>query len=307
MATTPAGSVGSGPSHQGESVCAAVVLHNPEPELLAAQRAATAAQVAELLYVDNGGGRAAAAVRAGDLAVADGLVWLGDGTNPGLAAGLNLALRAAVARGHAWCLLLDQDSIPDPGLVSTLREGAQAAPDILAAGPAIRDEHTGVVEHFARLRLPLNRRITPADVAPDAFFDVDFLITSGTLVRLGLLHRAGWMDEDLFIDCVDFDWSFRARSRGLRLVATFATQLRHRRGDAVVRLPGMALRLHSASRLAYMHRNRVRLYRRRYVPLAWKVHDLARLVVKLALLLAFVPGRRERVAAVLRGLREGLA
>lgn len=290
-------------------VGAAVVLYHPDLPLLVAQRDAVLDQVDEVLYVDNG-------MSAGDLAVLTQtgvgdparVSVVGDGVNVGLARGLNLALAEAARRGWTHCLLLDQDSVPVRGMVDILREGLATEGSVVAVGPAIQDELTGVVEDFARLRLPLNTRIRSAEADQPSFFDVDFLITSGTLIAMDLLDRAGFMDESLFIDCIDFDWSFRARSRGLRLLATFRTTLSHRRGDSVHALPGGGvLRVHSADRMYYMHRNRVRLYRRPYVPVAWKVHDVARLVVKLALLTVFVPHRRARMVAALRGIRDGLA
>ena len=80
-----------------------------------------------------------------------------------------------------------------------------------------------------------------------------------------------------------------------------------RRGDDVVRTPGgFPIRVHSPVRLYYMHRNRVRLYSRPYVPLAWKVHDFGRMIVKLGLLMVFVPQRLSRLRAVVRGLGDGV-
>ncbi len=194
---------------------------------------------------------------------------------------------------------------------ATLRRGFTAPHEsdrpVIAVGPAIVDELEGKPEYFTRLRLLRNRRISSAADAVTEFFEVDFLITSGTMVDLGRLPAAGFNDESLFIDSIDFDWSFAAGARGFALLATFSTTLSHRRGDHVVRAPGgYLIRVHSPVRLYYMHRNRVRLYTRGYVPLAWKVHDFGRMIVKLGLLMAFVPQRRARLRAAVRGLRDGV-
>ncbi|MBK8469011.1 MAG: glycosyltransferase [Actinomycetales bacterium] len=290
------------------AVLALVVLYRPDPALLAGQRAGLADQVDRVVYVDNGDGVAALGLGAGSPVTRPGDTVIGSGVNVGLAAALNVGLAHARACDAQQVLLLDQDSVPAADLVVALQRALATDPArAVAAGPAIVDELTGESEYFARLRLPLNRRIHSAEEAGAEFFDVDFLITSGTLLDLALAERVGPMDESLFIDSLDFDWSFRARAMGLRLLATFSTTLRHRRGDQVVVTPVGKLRVHSASRMYFMHRNRIRLYRRRYVPLAWKVHDVGRLVVKLGLLLIFVPGRLDRLRAVLRGIRDGLS
>ena len=293
------------------AVQAVVVTYQPDPALLLEQYHALRGQVERVVYVDNGGGRQALA----EVADAPDVVLLGSGENAGLASALNLALARLATEGVEFALLLDQDSLPDPGLVDTLLRGftaprepeeARRRPGVAAVGPAILDQLEGRAEYFARLRLFGNTRIhSAADVATE-FFDVDFLITSGTLLHLPTLADIGPMDEELFIDSVDFEWSFRARARGYALLATFSATLRHRRGDDLCHTPLGPLRIHSPSRLYYMHRNRIRLYRRGYVPIAWKVHDLGRWLVKLALLMMFAPDRRGRLAAVTRGLRDGL-
>jgi rhamnosyltransferase len=288
-------------------VHAVVVAYHPDRELLLEQYRAVRDQVERVVYVDNSGGREAL-VAAGIADAADVLL-IGSGANLGLATALNLALRRLQDDGAEYALLLDQDSLPDPGMVSTLLRGYDCpgrAP-VAAVGPAIVDLLEGRPEYFARLRLLGNRHIHSAADAPQEFFDVDFLITSGTLVRLSALADIGPMDDSLFIDSVDFEWSFRARSRGYALLATFSATLRHRRGDELHRAPfGLSIRIHSPSRLYYMHRNRIRLYTRGYVPIAWKAHDLGRWLVKLAALMAFVPERRQRLGAVARGVRDGL-
>jgi rhamnosyltransferase len=285
-------------------VYAVVVLYRPDEVLLHEQYDAIRTQLDGVLYVDNGGGRAGL----GAIADEPGVRVLGEGENLGLGVAINQALRDLSTQDARYALLLDQDSIPDPDLVSTLCRGFEQATGAVAAiGPAIIDELEGRPEYFTRLRLPLNTRIRSAADAPAEFFDVDFLITSGSLLNLALLAEVGLMDESLFIDSVDFDWSFHARARGFRLLATFSASMRHRRGDDLHPIPGgRSLRIHSAARMYYMHRNRVRLYTRGYVPLAWKVHDVGRMIVKLSLLLVFVPERGARGRAAVRGIWDGL-
>ena len=284
-----------------------MVLHHPDTTLLRAQYDAVRGQVHAVLYVDNSAGQAALA--GAGMATGDGLVLIGDGVNVGLAAALNHGLADVAAHGAGFALLLDQDSIPDPGMVATLHRlltaGSPSGHPVAAIGPAIVDELHGRTEYFARLRLPLNHRIHPSPDAP-ASFEVDFLITSGTLLPLSVLDAVGGMDENLFIDSIDFDWSFRATDHGYALLATFATTMRHRRGDELHRVGPLSLRLHSPFRLFYMYRNRVRLYRRGYVPAAWKVHDLGRMLVKMVLLAVFVPGRAKNLSAIWRGIYQGL-
>lgn len=294
-------------------VCAIVVLYRPEPALLRAQFDAVRPQVETVLYVDNGGGRNV--LQATGIAGSGGVELLGDGDNLGLGSALNAALTLLGGRREAhppeYALLLDQDSVPDPamvaGLLAGFAAGRPAGRPVAAVGPAIVDVLHDRPEYFTRLRLPLNRRITSTADAGTDFFEVDFLITSGSLVHLPVLSDVGLMDDSLFIDSLDFDWSFRARAKGYALLATFTTTLQHRRGDEVARGPaGLAIRVHSPTRLYYMHRNRVRLYTRGYVPMAWKVHDVGRMLVKFALLMVLAPRKAATARAVVCGIADGV-
>ena len=294
-------------------VYAVVVLYRPDQALLHEQFEAVRPQVDGVVYVDNGDGRRAL----GETGILDdqGVILLGDGDNLGLSTALNSALKLLLDErldsGTEFALLLDQDSLPEPDMVRTLRFGFESSTTarrpVAAVGPAIRDLLHDNAEYFVRLGLPFNRRIRCAADAGTEFFEVDFLITSGTLVHIPALVDVGLMDESLFIDSIDFDWSFHARSRGYALLATFATAMRHRRGDEIRRAPGgLSIRVHSAWRLYFMHRNRLRLYTRGYVPLAWKIHDFGRMLVKMGLLMAFVPNRPANLRAISRGIRDGL-
>jgi hypothetical protein len=53
-------------------------------------------------------------------------------------------------------------------------------------------------------------------------------------------------------------------------------------------------------------RNRLRLYRRGYVPRAWKLTDLPRLLFTFGYFSLFVRPRRENLRMMMRGFRDGL-
>ena len=306
---------------------AVVVLHHPDADLCRAQWESLVDQVDGVIYVDNGAGAGVLAGTAGVLAGTGGMPTASTGPavseqpsrpvvevtsghgNLGVAGGVNLGVKRAMARGASRVLLLDQDSVPAPGMVKVLGDILDSDARIAGAGPSIKDALEDRTEHFVRLRLPTNLRIPAGSQSHP--FDVDFLITSGSLLRCGLIGSIGGMDERLFIDSVDFEWSFRAKAAGYRLVATFATYLEHRRGDSIRRIGPLPIRLHSAARLYYMYRNRVRLYFRPYVPVEWKAHDIVRMILKAILILLFVPRRKTHLGGIVRGglagLRRGLA
>lgn len=292
-------------------VWAVVILHRPDADGVRRQHDALRAQVAGIVYYDNGGGRAA--LDALGLTDGDGLRCVGDGENVGIAEGLNRGLACARERGAQSALLLDQDSVPAATMVAELEAcRARAAahdPRVAAVGPAILDELRGEPEGFGHAVSRQARR-TPADAAArEAPVEVNYLITSGTLVPLSVIDDVGAMEADLFIDAVDFEWSFRARARGYKLYGAYGALLHHRRGERLHRVPlfGARIRVHSPTRHFYIFRNHLRLCFRPYMPTSWKLLGAWYLVRRLALFGLLVPPRVGHLAAMARGTWRGLS
>jgi rhamnosyltransferase len=97
------------------------------------------------------------------------------------------------------------------------------------------------------------------------------------------LNKAGEMNEALFIDNIDLEWSFRASVRGVALRGVPSAQLAHAIGDKVFGFWGRQIYLHSPTRQYYIMRNRLLLYAMPHVPLAWKLQDAWRAVIKVVL------------------------
>lgn len=228
--------------------------------------------------------------------------------NEGLGRAYNHGARLARDAGCRFVLLMDQDSLVAPDLVERLvaaHESLRPDTHVGAVGAAFVDAHTGRPAPFVRIGFPLNRKIP----APDhGCVEADFLISSGTLIALDVIDAVGGMDESLFIDNVDLEWSFRARAAGYRLFGVGDARMTHRIGHALHRLPlGLGhVIVHAPVRLYYMMRNRVLLYRQAHTPGVWIAQDVPRLVLKLLRLSLFVPPRRRNLRAMVRGLVDGV-
>ena len=283
------------------------VVYEPPPERLLAQLRAIAPQVDLCILVNNGDAKVLDEIvsRVPDSAA---IRVLHLGANLGVAAALNRGLDVAAQAGAEWALLLDQDSIPGEDFVAALLGDAlrqeQGSPQVAAIGPRIvmpRD-HTDLP--FIRLGWLRNQHLRGA---PGTTVDCDFLITSGCLVRLDAVARIGGFDEGLFIDSVDLEWSFRAKSKGYRLLGSFGTALDHEIGaSSRVVAGGLRIIVHPPVRLYFMTRNRFLLYRRNYVPAKWKLKDAGRMVMKFFVMCLFVAPRLQYAKMSWMGVRDGL-
>lgn len=293
---------------RASGVCAVVVTHHPDATLLAAQLAALQAQADGIVVVDNA--TPEDSVRA--LCAPHPQVELLSLTeNIGLAAALNAGItRARETPGMAYVLLMDQDSVPEPGMVTALkttlaRQSRHAR--VAAVGTRFLDPREGVDAPFVRIRFPVNRQLHCSGACDEVA--CDFLITSGSLIPLEVLDEVGDMDERLFIDNVDLEWCFRATSKGYSLFGVCGARMLHHHGATRHRVPGVprGVVVHTPRRLFYMMRNRVLLYRRAYTPRRWIAQDMPRLVVKFLLFALLIPPRRKNVHGMLAGLRAGIA
>lgn len=291
-------------------VCAVVITYQPQLDVLSQVIDSVTSQVGRVLIFDNATPPTALAAFPAflDQAEAEGVFVIRSLTNVGLGAAMNRAAEYASAAGFTYLLLLDQDSLPDPQMVATLKAASEElgkTEQIAAVGPQFSDRRNGHVAPFIKVRFPLNFKLFGG---PGQRVRCDFLISSGTLLSLDILERVGGMDERLFIDNVDMEWCFRARHHGFKLYGICDAQMRHSIGDTLraTWLKPSGVMIHKPIRLYYIMRNRILLYRRKETPAAWIAQDIPRLILKLFGTALFVAPRIKYLRMMLRGLFDGL-
>jgi rhamnosyltransferase len=92
----------------------------------------------------------------------------------------------------------------------------------------------------------------------EPFEEVEFVITSGSLIALSVHAIIGPFREELFIDSVDIDYCFRARAKGYRLIKARKLTMSHAIGASSrhsVLWMNKWTTNHSADRRYYMARN----------------------------------------------------
>ena len=95
-------------------------------------------------------------------------------------------------------------------------------------------------------------------------------MSSGTLIHRNAIEYVGLFEEPLFIDCVDFEWGWRARSLGVKLLLVREAFFSHTIGDGLHRYE----QLPSPIRHYYQTRNINYMLTRNYVPKLWKMKQL---------------------------------
>ena len=283
-------------------VCAVVVTFRPDLETASKVFDAVRPQVDELLVFDNASGSGFDALFEAEAARGSHVLRSPD--NIGIGAAINRAAGWAIGSGCTHLLMLDQDSVLESGAVQVLFDALERL-GAAAVGPQFRDARSGQLAPFVKIGFPFNEKLQGG---PGQVVEADFLITSGTLVNLQDFIASGGLDEGIFIDNVDLEWSFRMRHRGGRLYGVCDARMRHAIGDRLAwrGLKRSGVILHSPLRLYYIMRNRVLLYRRAETPAIWIAQDVPRLLLRFVGTGLFVSPRLRYLREMVRGLADGI-
>lgn len=263
-------------------VSAVLVTYNPDMEALHAAIQAVSGQVSDVFIVDN----ASSNFSFGWIDQVKGqenakLHLLRQEENLGIGAAHNIGIRHAIEQGSKFVLLLDQDSQVGPDMVVRLRSAYAMLNEkgfqVAALGPQYRDADNGMLSRFVKVGMFRFVHCGCEDnVSP---VDADFLVSSGSLIPVAALEAVGLMDESLFIDHVDTEWCFRAKSKGLKIFGLCGAVMTHALGEQRKEVWFLRKRIvpfHKPFRYYYMFRNSVLLYSRGYMPWSWKLADMIR-------------------------------
>lgn len=195
-------------------------------------------------------------------------------SNRGIAAAQNVGIKWAKENRYEHVLLLDQDSKVDEGFVRNLYKDyltiEEKNPKVGFIGPVFVDE-----ESSQEYKNYTDRN--------KAYNKTDALIASGCLISMECLEAVGGMDESLFIDLVDFEWCWRAGSKGYNGYMTRNVTMTHSIGKEYHNWHGFVLGVSAPFRYYYQYRNSLWLIRRRYVPRVWKIKAILRIPLDMIL------------------------
>ncbi|MFJ2529393.1 glycosyltransferase family 2 protein [Pseudomonas helmanticensis] len=218
--------------------------------------------------------------------------------NHGLAYAQNVGIDYALKHNYDFTLLLDQDSSPHSEFVNHLLHVFfdTELMNVAIVGPVIQDR-----------RLSFNSPACEADKVHA--IKKDFIIASGSLIKATALLEIGGMAEALFIDHIDHEWCFRARSFGYEIYESPQATLSHALGDKVISMwlfGRKNVSIHSPLRNYYKVRNAIYLCSLKYIPIRWRLFFLLQ-SIKVSVFSVLVAGeRRKRLHYLYMSLRDGI-
>lgn len=140
------------------------------------------------------------------------IIYLPVSQNNGIANALNIGLDEVTKLGYKWAMTLDQDSVMTEECVSKLKRQIMK----------VDCETTAIVG--------ANYEPTKLESEGD-FVDLDFMITSGSVMNMEIYQKMGAFIADMFIDAVDYEYCYRLKSKGYRIKRLNSALFTHRIGE----------------------------------------------------------------------------
>ena len=116
-------------------------------------------------------------------------------SNEGIASRLNTAVKETIEKKYDYLLTMDQDSSFKPGDFDKYKSFIQAT----------------TYKNVVQFGVNCQPNFTPPNEQPE---EVLTLITSGTILNLSIINNIGVFNEDLYIDFVDAEFSYRVVQKG---------------------------------------------------------------------------------------------
>ena len=282
------------------NVCAILVTYHPDAEFPARLRS-IARQAAALVIVDNGSDDAELRMLR-EIAADPAITLISNTANLGIAAALNIGIRCAATLEFRWALLFDQDSLVDGDMVETLCSAADSFPDggrLAIVGSRYRDRH-GEPTEPGKFQL-----------RGDQWDEVEWVITSGSLLSMAAYADIGPFREEFFIDYVDIDYCIRARAAGYRIIKTRRPVMSHSIGKPTQHTLLWMKKWttnHSADRRYYIARNDTVMLRERgnYRVGWWALKSFLRRVRSCKRILLYEEAKLPKIGAVCEGWWDGV-
>lgn len=209
--------------------------------------------------------------------------------NKGLPVNYNAAIQYGLENGFDYLLVLDQDSTFDKHFLDEYRKHLDE--DFLCLVPFLVHNNSDYEKSY-----PTKTKGT-CDYVKQS-------INSGTLIDLHKLPNDIRFDEDLFIDCVDFDFFWKIRKFGFKILRANSAKLHISLGN-ISRIGPFFLYNYSPFRLEKQTRDRVVFFRK---------HPLSAFSLWLFLFTIFCDAktvlfekeRHRKTKAIAKGFKEGL-
>lgn len=216
--------------------------------------------------------------------------------NYGIAYAQNIGIKEVIFQQYKYFIEIDQDSkLPDEyvnNIYATYIEISKKNNKIAGIGPLAVNKDTNDLYH--------NHNVL------DTIIEVDKTLSSGFFIPIVSLELIGFKDESLFIDLVDWEWCWRANSKGYKVYIDTSLRINHLLGDGHKSFYFFKIGIPSPIRHYYQYRNAIELSKRDYIPFQFKLKRFFIHFIKPIFYIIFYDSKIIRLSYIYRGIKDGI-
>lgn len=177
------------------------------------------------------------------------------GKNMGIAYAQNCGIEYAKNNYADFVLFSDQDTVYPTDFVEKSIETCDnyKMEKVAAVVPLFFNENK---KQYSQINIEKTKAIAPEI---DKVYFVSHAISSGTFSPISIFENVGGMNEELFIDWVDYEWCWRAVNSGYKIICDTKNIINHNMGDSYKTILGRKIVVYSSFRNYFFFRNGVYL------------------------------------------------
>ena len=178
--------------------------------------------------------------------------------NLGFSGGNNIGIKKALdppaGGGADWALLLNNDTLVEPGFIASLKAKLSQSSGIVGI-PLNEGDHTAYCGKIEWLKPTLEHVYKPVSLRADKLKDY-YAIGGGMLIHRNVLGKIGFLDEKYFLYFEDADFSIRARKADIPVSIIPDVMIHHNVSSTTKKLgSSLLLRYHYRNALYFNFKN----------------------------------------------------
>lgn len=278
------------------NIIALIVAYNSDIELLKKNISNLLKQVSTVIICNNGENNLQAIS-------SENVIVFDFEDNLGIAKAQSIGMKFSFDNGADFVVQLDDDSVIKENFIT----------DLVCRFNKLKNNGipVGLIapKHFDKVDGDVDEKRLPKGVSLQEFevTEVHAVISSCSIIPRTTYESVGEMDDDLFIDYVDWEYCWRVQQNGLKVFRVDDLLLPHRVGAGVVSVAGnLDARVPSPIRHYYHSRNTIILALRSYSPKSIMLKEISKLPVKILCYPFIFSDGIIRTKYILKGIWDGL-
>lgn len=227
----------------------------------------------------------------------ENIIVLTLGNNYGIAKAQNIGFQYAIDNGYDYFIEMDEDSqLPNyyvENIYNSYLDIISLDKSVAGIGPIAVNKKDNSSYH-------------DRDTS-DKIIEVEKTLSSGFFTSRKALEKIGFKDENLFIDLVDWEWCWRAKSKGYKVFVDTQLKIPHLLGDGHKNFYFFKIGIPSPVRHYYQYRNSLLLLSKPYVPFQWKIKRLLIHSIKPLFFIIFYDKKLKRLKYIFKGIQDAIS